>query len=86
MGYKTHARKGTGNGCDNIPLCGFNNSRAWRELPSKFVVGAKEFRATSSVDRCALCVQEVLHVRNAQRKAKGLDPVSTPFEGLTVAT
>lgn len=79
---KIHARKGTGNGCDDIPLCGFNNSRGWRHLPIQCVKGAKDFRMTPSADRCALCEQEVLHVRNRQRKAKGLEPVDTPFEGL----
>lgn len=79
---KIHARKGTGNGCDDIPLCGFNNSRGWRHLPIQFVKGAKDFRMTPSSERCALCEDLVLIIRNKQRKEKGLEPVLTPFEGL----
>lgn len=59
--------------------CG-NNNRGY-----KFglrVAMAKEFRAAPLADRCAHCEQIYLDLRNKQRKAKGLAPVATPFEGL----
>lgn len=79
---KHHVRKGTGNGCDNIPLCGFNNQRRYRILPTKFVHSAKEFRNISSEERCHHCENKYLEVRNKQRIAKGKEPVKSAFEGL----
>lgn len=78
---KVHVRKGTGNGCDDIPLCGFNNSRGWKHLPQQFVKSAKDFRQANSEDRCQLCEEKYLIARNAQRKVKGLPPVVSAFEG-----
>lgn len=60
---KTHVRKGTGNGCDEIPLCGFSNRRGWRVLPDQ-VVGAKDFNRVPEKDRCKLCEMEALNIRN----------------------
>lgn len=79
---KTHVRKGTGNGADTVPLCAFNNARTWHHLPAQFVKAPKDFRKAPQEDRCELCEAAYLRVRNVQRKAKGLPPVSTPFEGL----
>lgn len=73
---KIHGRKGIGNGCDNIPLCGFNNRRNWNHLPGGYVLPAKEFKATPAVDRCKLCEMKALTIMNRQRAAKGLPGVS----------
>lgn len=78
---KIHVRKGTGNGCDDIPLCGFNNARGYRHLPASVVKSAKEFRETDSEKRCQHCENLYLIHRNRQRKAKGKPPVKTAFEG-----
>lgn len=78
---KIHVRKGTGNGCDSIPACAFNQRR-YKHLPSNFVVPPKEFRAAPASDRCAHCENQYLIIRNRQRKEKGLPPVKNAFEGL----
>ena len=78
---KVHVRKGTGNGCDDIPACAFN-ARHYKHLPSEYVKSPKEFRATAAEQRCQHCEQKYLEIRNRQRKAKGLPPVKTAFEGL----
>lgn len=65
----------------NIPCCAFNN-RNYKELPNEFVKSPQEFRKVPTEERCQHCCDRYLIVRNKQRKAKGLDPVSTAFEGL----
>ena len=60
-------------------MCG-NNKRNYKY--GLTVVGVKEFRNVPAVDRCAHCEQIYLEKRNTQRRAKGLSPVSAPFEGL----
>ena len=79
---KIHVRKGIGNGCETIPVCGLNNSRKYNHLPAEFVKSAKDFRKIPSDDRCQHCTDKYLEIRNQQRKRKGLSPVKTPFEGL----
>jgi len=78
---KVHVRKGIGNGCDNIPVCAFN-ARNYKHLPGEFVKPPKEFRNTPAEQRCQHCEHKYLEIRNKQRKAKGLPPVATAFEGL----
>ena len=78
---KMHVRKGTGNGCDDIPVCAFN-SRRYKHLPQEHVLSPKEFRTVDSEHRCAHCSDLYLVIRNAQRKAKGLPPVNSAFENL----
>lgn len=78
---KVHVRKGTGNNCDNIPVCAMN-ARHYKHLPNEFVKSPKEFRQAASEDRCQHCMDLYLINRNKQRKAKGLPPVATAFEGL----
>lgn len=60
--------------------CG-NNQRGYKY--GLKVMFAQEFRQQPAVDRCAHCEQIYLDLRNKQRKAKGLPPVATPFEGLS---
>lgn len=78
---KIHVRRSTTEHQANIPACAFN-ARNYDRLPSQFVKGPKEFRAVPSSDRCQHCENKYMEVRNMQRKAKGLQPVSSPFEGL----
>lgn len=58
-------------------MCGNNGRRYKYGLKIAF---PKEFRA--SPDRCAHCERIYLIERNKVRSRKGLDPVSSPFEGL----
>jgi hypothetical protein len=78
---KIHVRLSTTDEQSNIPACAFN-ARNYSHLPSANVKSPKEFRAAPSEDRCAHCEARYMVIRNKQRKAKGLPPVSTPFEGL----
>lgn len=58
--------------------CG-NNGRHYKY--GLKVAMPKEFRLVPKSDRCAHCERIYLEKRNAQRRAKGLPPVSSPFEG-----
>ena len=58
------------------------NSRHYGGLSAEYVKSPKEFRNVPQEDRCAHCMDQYLIFRNQQRKAKGLPPVSSPFEGL----
>ncbi len=78
---KIHVRLSNTETQSDIPACAFN-SRGYSHLPKNNVLPAKEFRAVESAKRCAHCEQKYMEIRNKQRKAKGLAPVSKPFEGL----
>lgn len=78
---KIHVRFSNTEAQATIPACAFN-ARHYKQLPGNFVKSPKEFRAAAPADRCAHCEQKYMEIRNKQRKAKGLPPVKTPFEGL----
>lgn len=78
---KTHVRLSNTEAQSTIPACAFN-ARHYKQLPGHYVKSPKEFRAAPAEERCAHCEQKYMEIRNRQRKAKGLPPVSTPFEGL----
>ena len=60
-------------------MCGNNNRNYKYGLK---VASVKDFRKVPGEGRCAHCELIYLQKRNAQRRAKGLDPVSSPFDGL----
>lgn len=59
--------------------CG-NNGRGYKY--GLQVALPKFYRAVPAADRCTHCDAIYLSKRNAQRRAKGLAPVSAPFDGL----
>lgn len=77
---KIHVRQFNDAGHEDIPACA-ENARHYKHLPHEFVLSAKEFRVADRSTLCAHCVDQYLIIRNRQRKAKGLPPVQTPFEG-----
>jgi hypothetical protein len=58
------------------------NTRATYQFMASEIVSFEEFAATPAKDRCAHCMDIGLQARNRQRKAKGLAPVATIFEGM----
>jgi hypothetical protein len=59
-------------------FCG-NNNRGYKY---GLKIAFKEaFRKTPAADRCAHCERIYLERRNISRRKKGLQPVTTPFEG-----
>lgn len=61
-------------------FCGNNNRNYKLGLR---IAGPVEFRQAPDSERCAHCEQIYLEQRNKVRKAKGLPPVKSAFEGLT---
>ena len=76
---KTHLTYTVSGNATGAAMCGNNNRNYKYGLT---VVSAKEFRNTREADRCSHCERLYLTKRNAQRIAKGLPVVFTPFEGL----
>jgi len=76
---KTHLTYKVSSQETGAAMCG-NNSRNYKY--GLTVASAKEFRGVAPADRCAHCERLYFEKRNAQRRAKGLPPVSAPFEGL----
>ena len=61
-----------------LAKCG-NNKRHYDY--GLITVSPKEFRDLPPADRCKLCEGIYLVKRNQERKAKGLESVTSPFEG-----
>lgn len=59
----------------------FNTRRTYRFMASE-IVSRAEFAAVADKDRCAHCMDMGLKLRNAMRKAEGLAPLSSIFEGV----
>ena len=56
------------------------NNRANYQFMASEVVNFEVFKNTPAADRCAHCMDAGLIIRNRQRKAKGLSPVSHLME------
>ncbi len=80
---KIHVRRFKDAGHEDTPACA-ENARGYKHLPADRVLSAKEFRAAPAAERCQHCENLYLIIRNKQRKAKGLAPVATAFEGLAI--
>ena len=57
-----------------------NARTTYQQIPSDYVVNFETFRTTEPRKRCAHCVEAGLIIRNRQRAAKGLAPVSNLFD------
>lgn len=72
--YARCAAKSLGNGMSR------KNSRKTYAFMASDIVDFATFKRIDANERCAHCVDMGLSVRNMQRKAKGLPPVSSLFE------
>lgn len=60
-----------------------NVRQTYASIPQSHIVGFKEFMTTTPADRCSHCCDTGLMAYNIQRRARGLDRVTTlPFAEL----
>jgi hypothetical protein len=58
------------------------NGRNTYQFMASEVVGWNEFKTMDRSQLCAHCIEAALVIRNRQRKAKGLPPITHAFEGV----
>lgn len=93
MARKVHLQGNAGKTREAMALCSIqyvstadgikarNNSRRSYVGMASEVVRFEEFKAAPEADRCAHCCTALLPMRNRQRAAKGLPPVTRYNEG-----
>lgn len=74
IAYSACASRHSGNGKVRA-----NNRKTYQFMASE-IVGYDDFKNVPTIDRCAHCMDAGLIIRNRQRKAKGLTPVTHLFE------
>ena len=93
MTRKIHLRRNKNPEIKVLAACASNpcidgsqrNQRASCQFMASEIVGWEDFQLVPAADRCMHCCDSALIIRNRQRKAKGLPPVTTPFEGCSAA-
>ena len=89
---KVHLRRNRDGEIFSIAACATNphvarparNGRATYQVMASAIVCLADFKGTDPQLRCAHCCDAALVIRNRQRRAKGLAPVSTWDASTTV--
>jgi len=85
---KIHLRRNKNVELASIAACATNpninkarrNGRNTYQFMASEIVGWEQFKNVPAADRCAHCVDAALVIRNRQRKAKGMSPITDAFE------